>query len=77
LAFLMFLSLLGLLFVGATIAGLLGFFAYRASQRIVKPAKVVKCRVAEMRDGVCKVKGRLVAREEPLKSPLTDKECIS
>jgi hypothetical protein len=74
--FLVLLCPLGLLFVGAAIAGVLGFLAFRAGQKVVKPAKVVKCRVAEMREGVCKVRGRLVAREEPLKSPLTSKECI-
>ena len=66
----------GLLVVGVIVSGLLGFLAYRSGEKKVKPARVVKCKVAEMRDGVCRVRGRLVAREEPLKSPLTDKTCL-
>ncbi len=66
----------GLLVVGVIVSGLLSFLAYRSGGKKVKPARVVKCKVAEMRDGVCRVRGRLVAREEPLISPLTDKTCL-
>ena len=67
----------GLLTAGVVVSGLLGFLAYRSGQKKkVRPARVVKCKAAEMRDGVCRVRGRLVAREEPLKSPLTDRTCI-
>ena len=66
-----------LLIVGVAAAGLLAFLAYRNGQKKVKPARVVRSKVAEMRDGdVCRVKGRLVAREESLKSPLTNKACV-
>ena len=66
----------GLLIVGVIVSGLLGFLAYRSGQKKVRLAHVVKCKVAEMHDGVCRVRGRLVAREAPLKSPLTDKSCL-
>ncbi len=66
----------GLLIVGVIVSGLLGFLAYRSGRKKVRPARVVKCKVAEMRDGVCRVRGRLTAREAPLKSPLTDKSCL-
>jgi hypothetical protein len=65
-----------LFLVGLAVAGLLGFFAYRSGQVRRRTARVVRCRVAEMRDGVCKVKGRLVARGEFLTSPLTQKKCL-
>ena len=66
-----------LLIVGAVVAGLLAFFAYRSGQKKVKPARVVKSKVADLRDGgVYRVKGRLVAREEALTSPLTNKTCV-
>ena len=68
---------LGLLFVGVVGAGVLGFLAWRSGQNKVKAARVIKCKIADMRDGdVCRVKGRLVTREEPLRSPLSDKPCI-
>ena len=70
------LAILGLLFAGLMAAGVLGFFAYQKRGRRVRPAKVVNCRVADLRDGVCRVKGRLVAREELLKAPLTGKPCV-
>jgi hypothetical protein len=65
-----------LFLVGLAVAGLLGFFAYRSGQVRGRTARVVRCRVAEMRDGVCKVKGRLAARGEFLTSPLTRKKCL-
>jgi hypothetical protein len=71
-----FLLPLAFLFVGLAAAGLLGFLAYRSGQTQRRAAEVVRCRVAEMRDGVCKVKGRLVARGEVLTSPLTGKKCL-
>ena len=68
---------LSFLFLGLLTAGVLGFLAFRSGRKAVLPADPVKCKVAEMRDGdVCRVKGRLVAREAPLKSPLTNKECV-
>ncbi|HVS37198.1 MAG TPA: hypothetical protein VMS17_16670 [Gemmataceae bacterium] len=68
---------LGLLIIGVVAAGLLAIFAYRSGQKKVKRARVIKCKVAEMRDGdVCRVKGRLTARAEPLTSPLTNKPCV-
>jgi len=62
--------------VGLAAAGVLGFLAYQKGGKKVAPARAIKCKVAEMRDGVCKVKGGLVAREPLLKSPLTNKECV-
>lgn len=74
--FLALLCPMFLLTVGLAATGVLGFMAYRNHGKTVPAPKVVKCKVAEMRDGVCRVKGRLVAREEPLKSPLSNKECV-
>jgi hypothetical protein len=65
-----------LLAVGLAAAGVLGFLAYRKGHEKTTPPKVVRCKVAEMREGVCRVKGRLVAREPPLTSPFTNKECV-
>ena len=72
-----FLCPVGLFVVGAAVAGLLAFFAYqRGAKPRRKDVEPRKCRVAELRDGLCKVKGRLVARGKPLKSPLTNKPCV-
>ncbi len=72
-----FLCPVGFWFVGLTVAGLLGFLAYRKGQMPRRTAEVPRCRVAELRDGLCKVKGRLVSRGgEVLTSPLTGKRCL-
>jgi hypothetical protein len=72
-----FLCPLGLFLVGAAVAGLLALLAYLRGAKSRRPdVEPRKCRIAELRDGLCKVKGRLVARGEPLKSPLTNKPCV-
>jgi hypothetical protein len=66
-----------MVFIGVVAAGVLAFLAHRSGQKKVKRARVIKCKVADMRDGdVVRVKGRLVTREAPLKSPLTNRLCV-
>jgi HEAT repeat protein len=67
------------LFLGLGVSGLLAYFALRARRRAATMAETPFSNVDRLGRGprqVCKVRGRVVAQEELIRSPLGRRDCV-
>jgi hypothetical protein len=73
---LLLLVAFGLLVVGLGLAAIPGYFALRFRKRRTAIAGTREYAVAHLRPGPAKVKGRVVAREPLLRSPMSRSDCV-
>ncbi len=74
-----FLCPLFFLFVGLAVSGLLAFFAIRTRRRAAVMEETPFTKVARLGRGqepVCKVRGRVFAHDELIRSPLSRRDCV-
>ncbi|MCA9115362.1 MAG: hypothetical protein KDA79_09760 [Planctomycetaceae bacterium] len=60
----------------ATAAGALGYWAVRNTRRAVLIDRTPTTPVSQVKNGLAEIKGHLAAAGEPLRSPVTNSECV-
>src|SRR5262245_51435565 len=74
-----FLCPLFFLFVGLVVSGLLAYFAIRRQRRTAALAETPFSKVGRLGRGprqLCKVRGRVFAQQELIRSPLSRRDCV-